>query len=112
MGPTIAGSNGWFSKVLASGKLTVPPKYKDILPVLRHGLSHGNIWTDKKHEDIDNIFIANYPSNSNKQIQVLLVRPCTLRCLAASFIDWYRKISESDDAKNMLASDAMLSSQN
>lgn len=108
-----AGSNDWFAKVLEAGKACAQPKYSDLLPVLRHGLSHGNVWTDNEQEAIQNIYIANYPPNASHPIQVLRIQSCAFYSLISDFIDWYRtSIFNNLEKKNQLASLAIRSGKN
>tara|TARA_R110002111_G_scaffold162975_2_gene229316 strand:- start:681 stop:1307 length:627 start_codon:yes stop_codon:yes gene_type:complete len=102
-----AGTNDWRSQILDKDKLETQQTYAELVSVLRHGLSHGNIWTDKNEEHIKNIYIANYPPNMGLPVKVLHVTASTLYTLVDEFVEWYRISVKDESGKKTLASFAL-----
>ena len=99
-----AGSSDWFGLMHKDTEPNPKPSYAELIAVMRHGLSHGNIWTDNKKSHVENLYIANYPPNSSKPVKVLRIQDCTLYGLVEDFVVWYNECIRTTEIKKLLAS--------
>lgn len=104
-----AGSSDWFRCICKDENPNSQPNYAELATVLRHGLSHGNIWTDSKKKAIENLYIANYPPSISKPVKVLRVQECTLYALVEQFVGWYGNCIKTSETKREIASQGMVS---
>lgn len=108
-GEIAPGSEGWFAALKNENKVDDILVY-DILTCLRHGLSHGNIWTSPPTDgrgdmEIENLAIANYPPHSRCP-SILVIKPSVLLNLAEKFVSWLEKNTQLAGIGSMAMSES------